>query len=103
MPDTYPHITATPGVAGGRPRVAGRRIRVADVVVWHERLRMTVDEIAASYDLSLSEVHAALAYYFDHREEVDRSLEQAGALAEVVAAAQPSVLAQKLKQIGRAA
>ena len=103
MSDVYPHIEATPGVAGGRPRVAGRRITVADVAVWHERLRLSPDEISAGYDLSLAEVHAALAYYFDHREEVDRSLSDAAALAESVRAAGPSPLAEKLRRLGEAA
>ena len=30
------HITKTPGVCGGRPCIAGHRIRVQDIVVWHE-------------------------------------------------------------------
>jgi hypothetical protein len=31
------HIEATPGVLGGKPRIAGHRIRVMDIVVWHEK------------------------------------------------------------------
>jgi uncharacterized protein (DUF433 family) len=65
------HIETTPGVAGGRPRVAGRRITVQNIAIWHERLGLDPDEIAAEHDLSLADVHAALAYYFDHREEID--------------------------------
>ena len=29
------HIEMTPGVCGGRPRIAGHRIRVQDIVIWH--------------------------------------------------------------------
>lgn len=36
----------------------------------------SVDEISAEYDLQLSEVYAALAYYFDHQEEIDQSVEE---------------------------
>lgn len=68
------HIEATPGVAGGRPRIAGRRITVQNIAIWHERLGLDPDEIAAEHDLSLADVHAALAYYFDHREEIDRAI-----------------------------
>lgn len=32
------HIEITPGVAGGKPRIAGRRITMQNVVVWHERM-----------------------------------------------------------------
>jgi uncharacterized protein (DUF433 family) len=68
------HITMTPGVAGGKPRIAGRRITVQDIMFWHERLSISADEIVTEYDLSLADVYAALAYYYDHREEIDRSI-----------------------------
>jgi uncharacterized protein (DUF433 family) len=64
----YAHIVQTPGVCGGKPRIDGRRIRVQDVAVNYERLGMTPDEICDAYPgLTLGEVHAALAYYYDHR------------------------------------
>ncbi len=68
------HVVATPGVAGGKPRIAGHRITVRDIAVWHERLGMNADEIATEYALSLADVYAALAYYFDHREEIDQAI-----------------------------
>lgn len=40
-----PHITKTPGVCGGRACVAGHRIRVMDIVVWHELRGMSVAKI----------------------------------------------------------
>ena len=68
------HIEATPGIAGGKPRVAGHRITVQDVVIWHERMGLSADEIATEYGLSLAEVYAALSYYYDHREEIDQAI-----------------------------
>lgn len=68
------HIEATPGVAGGKPRITGRRITVQDIVTWHERLGLSADEIATEHDLSLSDVYAALAYYYDHREAIDQTV-----------------------------
>jgi uncharacterized protein (DUF433 family) len=70
------HIEITPAIAGGKPRVAGHRITVADIAVWHERLGKSADEIAAEYDLTLADVYAALAYYFDHRDEIDQSIRE---------------------------
>lgn len=64
------HIEITPGIAGGRPRIAGRRIKVQDIVIWHEWQGKSPDEIASEYDLSLADIHAALAYYHDHREQI---------------------------------
>ena len=86
------HIDITPGVAGGKPRIAGRRITVQNVVVWHERMGKSADEIATEYDLSLADVYAALAYYFDHREGIDASIREGQAFAEALRAQTPSKL-----------
>jgi uncharacterized protein (DUF433 family) len=91
------HIETTPDVAGGKPRIAGHRITVQDVVIWHEHLGRSVDEICAEYDLTLADVYAALAYYFDHREEIDRSIDDSKAFVEQLRKHHPSVLEQKLK------
>jgi uncharacterized protein (DUF433 family) len=92
------HIAITPGVAGGKPRIAGHRITVQNIAVWHERLAKTADEIADEHDLDLSEVHAALAYYFDHREEIDKSLEEGEAFVEAMRRSTPSKLKAKLQR-----
>lgn len=84
------HIEVTPGVLGGKPRIAGRRIAVQHVAVWHERLGQSAEEVAADYDLSLADVYAALAYYHDHREAIDESLRADDAVAEALARQNPS-------------
>ena len=68
------HIEITAGVCGGKPRIAGHRITVQNIVVWHERLGQSADEIAAEYGLTLADVYAALAYYYDHRAELDEAI-----------------------------
>jgi uncharacterized protein (DUF433 family) len=66
------HITKTPGVCGGRACIAGHRIRVQDIVVWHEKRCYSPDEICDLFDgITLADVYAALAYYFDHRAEIE--------------------------------
>ena len=69
------HIEITPGISSGKPRIAGHRITVENIVIWHERLGKSADEIASDYDITLADVYAALAYYFDHRHEIDQSLD----------------------------
>lgn len=69
-------------VRGGQPCIAGTRIRVADIVLMHLRLGQSLEEIAGKYDLSLAAVHAAMAYYYDHQSELDRSIEEDEAYAE---------------------
>lgn len=90
------HIEMTPGIVGGKPRIAGRRITVANIAIWHERMGMSVDEIAAEYDLSLADIYAALAYYFDHQAEIDQAIQDDEAFAEEMRHRYPSKLKQKL-------
>ena len=85
------HIETTPGVAGGKPRIAGRRITVQNIVVWHEHLGKSADEICAEHDLTLAEVYAALAYYFDHRAVIDQSLREDEAFVEALRKQTPSI------------
>lgn len=69
------HITATPDTCGGKPRIDGTRIRVQDIYVWHELRGQSPEEIVANFPhLTLASVHAALAYLFDHKEEIIRDI-----------------------------
>lgn len=92
------HLEITPGVCSGKPRIAGHRITVENIAIWHVRLGMSVDEIANEYDLTLGDIYAALAYYFDHREDVDASIAADDQFAEELRQRTPSILAAKLKQ-----
>jgi uncharacterized protein (DUF433 family) len=93
------HIVSTPGTCGGKPRIAGHRIRVQDVAIWHERLGYSIEEIIAHYpQLTLAEVHAALAYYYDYREEMQHDIAEAEALVAQLKREIPSKLHDKLRQ-----
>ncbi len=72
------HIEIVPGKCGGKPVITGTRIRVWDVYVHHERLGKTPDEIVRAYPhITLADVHAALAYYWDHKDEIDQQMKEA--------------------------
>ena len=91
------HIEKTPGVVGGKARIAGTRIRVMDIVVWHERQGMSPDEIVDMVDhITLADVYAALAYYFDHRSEIEMSFEREAELVQEYKQKYPSKLREKL-------
>jgi len=92
------HIEITPGIAGGKPRIAGHRITVENIVIWHERMGKSADEIATEYALSLADIYAALAYYFDHRVEIDQGIQGSAAYAEALRQRSPSELQQKLPE-----
>jgi uncharacterized protein (DUF433 family) len=95
------HIEITPGVRGGKPRIVGTRISVADIVLMHLRLGQSLEEIAGKYDLSLAAVYAAIAYYYDHRTDIDGSIKEDAAFAEAFQRDNPSPLKEKLKALGR--
>ena len=96
-PSSGEHIVATPGVCGGKPRIAGHRIRVQDIALWHERLGYAVAEIVAHYpQVTPAEVHAALAYYYDHRDAIQQDMRDAEALVATLKEHIPSKLRQKL-------
>ncbi len=92
------HIEITDGIAGGKPRIAGHRITVQNIVIWHELLARSADEIAAEYDLTLADVYAALAYYYDHRAEIDKSIKKSELFVETLRQKTPSKVSQKLNE-----
>lgn len=92
------HIEITPGVCGGKPRIAGHRIRVQDVVMWHERMGLSPDEIVSQYpSITLADVYAALAYYHDHLEEIRQQIREGEDFARELQAQTPSILQEKLR------
>jgi uncharacterized protein (DUF433 family) len=90
-------IVRTLDICGGKPRIAGHRITVQNIAVWHDRLGWSADEIASEYDLELADIYAALAYYFAHREEIDQSIREGKAFVEKMRQQTPSKLEKKLQ------
>ena len=90
------HIKVAKGIADGNPRIAGHRITVQNVVIWHELLGLSADEIAAEYELTLADVYAALAYYYDHQAEIDKSIEDSESIVKTFGQKMPSKVSQKL-------
>ncbi|MGH2522735.1 MAG: DUF433 domain-containing protein [Anaerolineales bacterium] len=97
--DRYIEIAA--GVRGGRPHIVNTRMAVADIVLMHLRLGQSLEEIAGRYDLPLAAVYAAMAYYYDHRVEIDHNLEEDQAFAEAFRRNNPSLLRAKLQALSR--
>src|SRR6266853_4414253 len=85
------YIVKTPGVCGGKPRIAGHRIRVQDIVVWHERQGWSPDEIVDMFPgITLADVYAALTYYFDNRQEIEDEFQRDDQWADWMKANIPS-------------
>jgi uncharacterized protein (DUF433 family) len=92
------HIESRSEVCGGKPCIAGTRIRVQDVYVWHELRGQSPEEIVADFPhLSLGQVHAALAYFHDHRDEILTAAAEERTWADKMKASHPSKLLAKLQ------
>ncbi|MDJ1170284.1 DUF433 domain-containing protein [Roseofilum sp. BLCC_M154] len=92
------HIQISPDICGGKPHIAGHRIRVQDIVIWHEQMGMSPDEIVSRYpSITLADVYAALAYYHDHFQEIRQQIQQSEQWVQELQAKIPSKVQQKLK------
>jgi uncharacterized protein (DUF433 family) len=92
-------IVSTPGTCGGKPRIAGHRITVKHIVISHQRSGLSPDEIVSDYpSLTLSDVYAALAYYFDHQSEIDADIKADDEHWAEVERQNPGSLADRLRQ-----
>ncbi len=93
------YIGVRPGYCGGHPHILGHRIKVKHVAVWYEKMGMMPVEIVQTYPtITLSQVHAALAYYYDHREEIEASILEEEDFVEKFKAENPSLLAEKVEE-----
>lgn len=75
-------IAIDPNVRGGRPFIVGTTIEVSAIVIATIVHGQSPEAIASDYKLSLTQVHAALAYYYDHKAQIDASIEQRRELAQ---------------------
>lgn len=62
---------------GGRAWIDATRVKVVEVVLDHLAYGWSADEIHEQHPhLSLAQIHAALAYYYDHQEDMDAQIQQ---------------------------
>ena len=84
------------------PVIEGTRYKVVHLI--EERLShgWSAEELQFQHpDLTLGQIHSALAYYEDHREELDFEIEQSVAEYDRLrAASRPSAIAEKLRAKG---
>ena len=92
------HIEVSQDMRGGKPRIAGRRITVEDIVAMHLFHSQSIQYIIENYRLSPAQVYAALTYYYDHRIEIDQSLADGVTQYEREKSTHTSLLARKQLQ-----
>jgi len=67
-------ISTDPDVRNGSPCILGTGIRVTDITSAHLFHQRSADEIANDYALSLSQVYAALSYYYENKNVLDEEI-----------------------------
>lgn len=75
-------IVSDPKIRNGRPIIAGTTLCVSDVAavkIFHGK---DSDEIAEWFRISLPQVYAALAYYYEHKAEIDAEIKERDELAK---------------------
>jgi uncharacterized protein (DUF433 family) len=103
LPVVTEYIGVRPGYCGGKPHILGHRIKVKHVAIWHEQQGMTPTEIVTTYPtITLAQVHAALAYYYDHRDEIHAEIEEERRFVEELKAKSPPSKVQKLLEAKKA-
>src|SRR5687767_14869507 len=67
-------IVASDDILNGKPRLEGRRITVQQIVEYHLYAGWSLEKLENTLNLRPAEIHAALAYYYDHRDEIDQAI-----------------------------
>ena len=97
---TYPHIEQR---QNGTLYIAGTPYKVRQIALDHIAYHWDPDDIQREHpQLTLGQIHAALSYYYDHKAELDREIEEGLALAEELRAKQgESTLIAKARAAGK--
>ena len=95
-PTEIAHIVRDPDTLGGKPHIEGHRIAVHHIAWWY-RQGLSAEALAQEYSLTPAEVHAALTYYYDHQQQIDREIADEAAHHAQLADADTSPIAQRMR------
>ena len=76
-------VVSDPEVRGGRPVIAGTTLRVSDLAAYHILAGLAPEQLSVQFDLDLGRVHAALAYYYQHKPAIDAEIRANAGEAEL--------------------
>jgi uncharacterized protein (DUF433 family) len=92
LPVIREYIGIKSGYCGGKSHILDHRIKVEQIAVMHERMRMSAARIVEDLPtITLAQVHATLAYYYDHRDEIEADIRAGDEFVERLRAGQPSI------------
>jgi uncharacterized protein (DUF433 family) len=81
-------------IIDGEAHVIGTPFRVEDVAAMYVLGEASVEWIAENHPLSPAQIHAALAYYYDHQEEIQQAWRESEALARHMGVSADDVIAR---------
>lgn len=81
----------------GVPVIAGTGLKVAIIATAYVHHDTPIEWLVENYDLTPAQVHAALSYYYDHAEELDRYVQEGDELARKIGISSTEVL-EKMRQ-----
>jgi len=79
-------IISDPKIRNGRPVIAGTTLRISDVAAWHNFGGLAAEDLAQHFQLPLGQIHAALAYYFLNKQDIDAEIRANADVAEAALA-----------------
>lgn len=96
---TYEHVQID---ANGKAIIAGTNMKVTELVMAQMTHGWSPEELHFQHPyLTLGQIHSALAYYWDHKEELDAEIERSLQFSEQARRESgPSPLAEKLRRQG---
>src|SRR5689334_14973915 len=93
------HIEIVQGAGGPKPVIRGTRIRVKDIVNWYEWQDWSVSKVLEEFPhLTPAGIYSALAYYWDHKEELDAEWAKQDAIDQEYMRQHPSALREVVKR-----
>lgn len=96
----HPYITTNKKIRNGEPIISGTGIRVLDIVIRYELAGITPDDIIVAFPhLNLSQIHDALSYYYDNKDEIDKYWKKVIKDTKALKKIQISVLEKKIGKI----
>jgi uncharacterized protein (DUF433 family) len=81
-------------IRDGEAVIAGTRITVEDIAVMYVWNESPVDWIVENYSVTPAQVYAAVSYYYDHKEAIDRSVREGEELARKIGISSDELIAR---------
>ena len=70
----HPYIIKKKGVQGGRAVITGTRIPVSAILIWYKAGKEIYEILDIYPQLTPSQIHDALSYYYDHKKEMEAEI-----------------------------